>query len=110
MMLKSKVFFNLIFQALQEFAIMCKDSEISVVEGMLPFWPRLYCALAIDVEHRVREAAQLAHAAVVKRVGKSIALYLKQLAGAWFTSQYDTYPPAASTASNSFNVNDYHLT
>lgn len=105
-MLKSKIFFNLIFQALQEFAIMCKDSEISAVEGMLPFWPRLYCALAIDVEHRVREAAQLAHAAVVKRVGKSIALYLKQLAGAWFTSQYDTYPPAASTASNSFNVNN----
>lgn len=109
-MLKPKIFFKLIFQALQEFAIMCKDSEISAVEGMLPFWPRLYCALAIDVEHRVREAAQLAHAAVVKRVGKNIALYLKQLAGAWFTSQYDTYPSAASTASNSFNVNDYHLT
>ncbi|XP_017758583.1 PREDICTED: E3 ubiquitin-protein ligase listerin [Eufriesea mexicana] len=90
-------------KALQEFAIMCRDSEISAVEGMLPFWPRLYCALAIDVEHRVREAAQLAHAAVVKRVGKSIAMYLKQLAGAWFTSQYDTYPPAASAASNSFN-------
>ncbi|XP_076766423.1 E3 ubiquitin-protein ligase listerin [Xylocopa sonorina] len=90
-------------KALQEFAVMCKDSELSAVEGMLPFWPRLYCALAIDVEHRVREAAQLAHAAVVKRVGKGIAMYLKQLAGAWFTSQYDTYLPAASAASNSFN-------
>lgn len=91
------------YKALQEFAVMCRNSELSAVEGMLPFWPRIYCALAIDVEHRVREAAQLAHAAVVKRVGKSIAMYLKQLAGAWFTSQHDTYPPAASAANNSFN-------
>ncbi|XP_053980359.1 E3 ubiquitin-protein ligase listerin-like [Hylaeus volcanicus] len=91
------------YKALQEFAVMCRDSELSAVEGMLPFWPRKYCALAIDVEHRVREAAQLAHAALVKRVGKGIAVYLKQLAGAWFTSQHDTYPPAASAAINSFN-------
>ncbi|KOC69982.1 E3 ubiquitin-protein ligase listerin [Habropoda laboriosa] len=90
-------------KALQEFAVMCKESESSAVEGMLPFWPRLYCALAIDVEHRVRESAQVAHAAVVKRVGKGIAMYLKQVAGAWFTSQHDTYPPAASAATNSFN-------
>ncbi|XP_012139948.1 E3 ubiquitin-protein ligase listerin [Megachile rotundata] len=90
-------------KALQEFATMCKESELSAVEGMLPFWPRLYCALAIDVEHRVREAAQLAHAAVAKRVGKGIAMYLKQVAGAWFTSQHDTYPPAASAATYSFN-------
>ncbi|XP_031845099.2 E3 ubiquitin-protein ligase listerin [Nomia melanderi] len=90
-------------KALQEFAVLCRDSELSAVEGMLPFWPRLYCVLAIDIEHRVREGAQLAHAAVVKRVGKGIAMYLKQLAGAWFTSQYDTYAPAASAATNSFS-------
>ncbi|XP_076655771.1 E3 ubiquitin-protein ligase listerin [Halictus rubicundus] len=90
-------------KALLEFAVLCKDSELSAVEGMLPFWPRLYCVLAIDVEHRVREAAQIAHAAVVKRVGKGIAMYLKQLAGAWFTSQHDTYAPAASAATNSFS-------
>lgn len=90
-------------QALQEFATLCQDAELSVVEGMLPFWPRFYCALSIDIDHRVREAAQMAHAAVVKRIGKGIAMYLKQLAGAWFTSQYDTYPPAASAAINSFN-------
>lgn len=109
MILRLKIFIFDIFQALKEFAIMCKDSEMSAVEGMLPFWPRLYCALAIDIEHRVRESVQLAHAAVVKRVGRGIAMYLKQLAGAWFTSQYDTYPPAASAASNSFNVSDYNL-
>lgn len=91
------------YKALQEFATLCQDAELSAVEGMLPFWPRFYCALSIDIDHRVREAAQLAHAAVVKRIGKGIAMYLKQLAGAWFTSQYDAYPPAASAAANSFN-------
>ncbi|KAF7402902.1 hypothetical protein HZH66_005169 [Vespula vulgaris] len=91
------------YKALQEFATMCQTAELSAVEGMLPFWPRLYSVLAIDIEHKVREAAQVAHAAVVKRVGKGIAMYLKQVAGPWFTSQHDTYPPAASAATNSFN-------
>lgn len=94
---------NICTQALQEFITLCQNAEMPMVESVLPFWPRIYCALAIDIDHRVREATQLAHAAVVKRVGKGIATYLKQLAGAWFTSQYDTYPPAASVAINSFN-------
>lgn len=89
-------------KALQEFTELCNNSEIEKVEAMLPFWPRLYCLLVVDVEHRVREAAHIAHAAVVKRVGRNIAIYLKQIAGPWFTSQYDTYPPAASAATNSF--------
>ncbi|XP_036139185.1 uncharacterized protein LOC105831366 isoform X2 [Monomorium pharaonis] len=91
------------YKALQEFATLCQDAELLAMEGMLPFWPRFYCVLSIDIDHRVREATQLAHAVVVKRAGKRIAMYLKQLAGAWFTSQYDTYPPAASAATNSFN-------
>ncbi|XP_070157652.1 E3 ubiquitin-protein ligase listerin isoform X3 [Polyergus mexicanus] len=91
------------YKALQEFATLCQDAELSIIESMLSFWPRLYCALSIDIDHRVREAAQLAHAAVAKRIRKGIAIYLKQLAGAWFISQYDTYPPAASAAINSFN-------
>ncbi|XP_072761402.1 E3 ubiquitin-protein ligase listerin [Anoplolepis gracilipes] len=91
------------YKALQEFATLCQDAELSIIENVLPFWPRLYCALAIDIEHKVREAAQLAHAAIAKRIGKGIVIYLKQLAGVWFISQYDTYPPAASSAINSFN-------
>lgn len=90
-------------QALQEFATLCQETELSILESVLSFWPRLYCTLSIDIDHKVREAAQLAHAAVAKRIGKGIVIYLKQLAGAWFISQYDTYPPAASAAINSFN-------
>ncbi|XP_011301777.1 E3 ubiquitin-protein ligase listerin [Fopius arisanus] len=90
------------FKALQEFADLCRNSALPSVEAVLPFWPRLYCARAVDIDHRVREASQLAHSALVLRVGRSIALYLKQLAGPWFTSQFDTYPPAASAAASSF--------
>lgn len=90
-------------KALQEFMELCRDSEQSSFEGFLPFWSRLYGQLANDIEHKVREVTQLAHAKVVKRAGKNIAIHLKQLAGPWFTSQYDTYPPAASAALNSFN-------
>ncbi|KAK0182335.1 hypothetical protein PV327_000484 [Microctonus hyperodae] len=89
-------------KALQEFVNLCNTLPLSSVEAVLPFWPRLYHTLAGDIEHRVRESVQLAHAALVKRVGRNIAQYLKQLAGPWFTSQFDTYPLAASAATNSF--------
>ncbi|XP_014213334.1 E3 ubiquitin-protein ligase listerin [Copidosoma floridanum] len=91
------------YKALLEFSELCINLDLSVVETMLPCWPRYYCSLSIDVDHRVREAAQMAHAALVKRVGKMIATILKQVAGPWFVSQYDVYPPAASAASNCLN-------
>ncbi|XP_043478240.1 E3 ubiquitin-protein ligase listerin [Leptopilina heterotoma] len=90
-------------KALQEFMELCRESEQSSFESFLPFWSRLYGQLANDIEHKVREMTQLSHAIVVKRAGKHIAVHLKQLAGPWFTSQYDTYAPAASAALNSFN-------
>lgn len=90
-------------QALQEFASLCQTAELSAVESVLPFYPRPYLALAIDIEDRVREAAQIAHAALVERVGKGIEKYLNQLIGTWFTSQFDPYPLAASAARGSFN-------
>ncbi|XP_074105296.1 E3 ubiquitin-protein ligase listerin [Cotesia typhae] len=91
------------FKALQEFADLVKESPPQTVEAILPFWPKLYSTLAVDVEHRVRDAAQITHGVLVKKVGKSIASYLKQLAGPWFTSQFDPFPPAASAASNSLH-------
>ncbi|CAG2060103.1 unnamed protein product, partial [Timema podura] len=88
--------------ALQEFAELIRNSEQEAVKAVLPFWPRLYCHLVVDVEHRVRESAHQAHRAVVLRAKRNIAPYLRQLAGPWFTSQYDTYPPAASAATQAF--------
>lgn len=89
-------------KALQEFNDLVNASEVDVVVAVLPFWPRLYANLATDVEHRVREASQQSQAAVSKKCGKSIAPYLRQLAPSWITSQYDTYAPAASIATQSF--------
>lgn len=91
------------FQALQEFSQLCGSSEPDQVVAILPFWPRLYSLLALDVEHRVREAAHVAHRSVVLKVKRNIAPYLKQLAGPWFVAQCDTYAPAASAATMAFN-------
>lgn len=89
-------------KALQEFSELIRNSEPEAVKTVLPLWPRLYCHLAVDVEHRVREAAHQAQRAVVLRAKRNLAPYLRQLAGPWFTSQYDTYPPAATAASQAF--------
>lgn len=90
-------------KALQEFSQLCGSAEPDQVVAILPFWPRLYSLLALDVEHRVREAAHVAHRAVVSKVKRNIAPYLKQLAGPWFVAQCDTYAPAASAATICFN-------
>ena len=89
-------------KALQEFAELIGTSEMDTIISVLPFWPRLYVTLSTDVEHRVRETCQQAQAAIANKCGKNIAPYLRQLAPSWITSQYDTYAPAASIATSSF--------
>lgn len=91
-------------KGLQEFseAVKSIEGDATEVRAVLASWLRQYETLVTDSEHRVREAANLAHREVVKKVGKGIAPFLKQIAGAWFTSQYDTYAPAASAALLSF--------
>uniref|UniRef100_W4VS17 E3 ubiquitin-protein ligase listerin n=1 Tax=Corethrella appendiculata TaxID=1370023 RepID=W4VS17_9DIPT len=90
-------------KALQEFHELIQKTDVEILKAVLPFWPRLYCNLSMDCEHRVRECAQQAQAAIVLKVGKNIAPYLRQLAPQWIISQYDTYAPAASIATQSFN-------
>ncbi|XP_059612638.1 E3 ubiquitin-protein ligase listerin [Phlebotomus argentipes] len=89
-------------KALQEFSDIVTVSDVDLLKTILPFWPRLYVNLATDVEHRVREGAQQAHGALAGKVGKLIAPYLKQMAPVWIASQYDSYAPAASIATTSF--------
>lgn len=91
-------------KALQEFLELCSSASTDVAEvvAILPYWPRMYGSLSADVEHRVREAAQQAQSAVALKSGKQIAPFLRQLAPAWITGQFDTYAPAASLAQQSF--------
>ncbi|KAK9507549.1 hypothetical protein O3M35_007378 [Rhynocoris fuscipes] len=91
-------------KALTEFMNLCYESDDEAIKSALPSWIRLYGNLSLDIEHRIREAAHLAHHAVVTKVGRNLAPYIKQIAPYWFISQYDTYPPAASAASNSFKA------
>lgn len=91
-------------QALDEFKKLCQDCDVEMLKPVLPFWPRVYSALSTDEEHRVREAAHIAHRALVTKAGRNIAPYLKQLVGSWFTGQHDTYAPAASAAQTAFQV------
>jgi E3 ubiquitin-protein ligase listerin len=89
-------------KALQEFVELVAQADAIVFKALLPFWPRLYSNLATDVDHRVREMSQKAHSSVVIKAGKSIGKYLRLLGPAWISSQYDTYAPAASAATQSF--------
>lgn len=83
---------------------MIKNSESESLKALLPVWPRFYNVLATDVDNRVREAVHKSHQHLVLKVKRNIAPYLKQVMAPWFTSQYDTYPPAASAASQAFSV------
>lgn len=89
-------------KGLQELSDLIKNSEIEMIKPLLPLWPRFYGYLSIDIDHRVREASQQAQAAFLLKTGKHIAPYLKQLAGPWLTSQFDTHAIAASLALASF--------
>ncbi|XP_046392892.1 E3 ubiquitin-protein ligase listerin [Ischnura elegans] len=89
-------------KALQEFADLCKRSDGNEIKGALPLWPHIYNLLAMDADHRVREASHQAQRQLALVAKKNLAPYLKALAGPWFTGMYDTYPPAASAARQAF--------
>lgn len=85
-------------KALQEMAEVVKNSTVDEVNAALPYWVRLYKLLSTDTEHKVRDATQVAHAAIVKKCGRTIAPHLKQITPTWLTAQYDNFVPAATSA------------
>lgn len=89
-------------KGLQEFGDLCKEKTEEDLKGVLPFWPRIYNKVALDVDYRVREAAQQAMSALVVQVRRNLAPYLRGLMGAWLLSQCDTYPTVASAALAAF--------
>ncbi|XP_068126697.1 E3 ubiquitin-protein ligase listerin isoform X2 [Hyperolius riggenbachi] len=91
-------------KAMQEFGAMCKEREIETVRGVLPYWPRNYCKISLDLDRRVREATQQAFEQLVLKVKKYLAPHLKSLMGFWLLAQCDTYSPAASAARAAFEA------
>lgn len=91
-------------KALQEFASLCSSKDEDVVTAIIPFWPRIYNKVAIDVDHKVRELSQKATAALANRTGKAMAPHLKSIMGMWVVSMCDTYPTVASAANLAFTA------
>nr|DBA34456.1 TPA: hypothetical protein GDO54_002013 [Pyxicephalus adspersus] len=91
-------------KAMQEFGAMCKEREIETVRGVLPYWPRNYCKISLDLDRRVREATQQAFEQLILKVKKYLAPHLKSLMGFWLIAQCDTYSPAASAARAAFEA------
>ncbi|XP_062615887.1 E3 ubiquitin-protein ligase listerin-like [Saccostrea cucullata] len=91
-------------KALQEFSSLCKEKDEESVKAVLPYWPRIYNKMALDVDHRVREMTQTAMNTLVLRMRKNLAPNLKTLMGAWLLSQCDTYPTVATAAQQAFQT------
>ncbi|KAK2527212.1 Ltn1 [Columba guinea] len=89
-------------KAMQEFGTMCKEREVEVVKGVLPYWPRIYCKISLDHDRRVREATQQSFEQLILKVKKHLAPYLKSIMGYWLIAQCDIYSPAASAAKVAF--------
>jgi len=91
-------------KALQEFVEHCEQSSVEILKSVLPFWPRLFARLSVDSDRRVRENTAKAQGFYASKLGRSLAPHLKDLMGAWYTSQCDTYTPASSAAVNSLKT------
>lgn len=53
---------------------------------------------------QVREAAQVAHGALVAQVGKQLAPHLRSIMPAWILAMVDLHSPAAMAAKKVFQV------
>ncbi|XP_034034250.1 E3 ubiquitin-protein ligase listerin [Thalassophryne amazonica] len=91
-------------KALQDFGSMCQERDAEEVKGVLPYWPRIYCKIAVDHDRRVREVTQQAFEQLVLKVHRSLAPFLRSLMGHWMLAQCDTYSPAASAACQAFQA------
>lgn len=90
-------------KALQELNELIKKSDLETVCKILPFWPKIYCSLAVDFELRIRECTQQVHNSISLKCGKHIAPILRQISSVWIITQFDTYGPAASISFTSFS-------
>ncbi|XP_076078517.1 E3 ubiquitin-protein ligase listerin-like isoform X2 [Mytilus galloprovincialis] len=91
-------------RALQEFSVLCEEKDIEHLKAVLPFWPRIYNKVALDIDHKVRECTQQSMNTLVLRVRKNLAPYLKSLMGSWLLCQCDTYPTVSTAAQQAFQT------
>lgn len=90
-------------KALQEFNLLIKDKEEKDVKAVLPYWPRIYSKMVLDVDHRVRETVQQSMNILAMRLHRQLAPHLKKLMAYWLLSICDPYPTVATAAQQAFN-------
>ncbi|BFZ24762.1 hypothetical protein BsWGS_27801 [Bradybaena similaris] len=89
-------------KALQEFITLCCSKDEAAIKTVVPFWPRMYSKIAIDVDHKVRELSHKALASLASRAGKTLAPHLRSMMGLWMVGMCDTYPTVASASNTAF--------
>ncbi|XP_063619146.1 E3 ubiquitin-protein ligase listerin [Cydia splendana] len=85
-------------KALQELCDLVKKGDVEDVVAALGSWAHYYRQLTTDTDHKVREAAQVAHGVIAGACGRRLAPHLKSLLPPWLQAQYDEYAPAATAA------------
>lgn len=90
-------------KALQEFNLLIKDKEEKDVKAVLPYWPRIYSKMVLDVDYRVRETVQQSMNILAMRLHRQLAPHLKKLMAYWLLSICDPYPTVATAAQQAFN-------
>ncbi|KAJ3337142.1 listerin E3 ubiquitin protein ligase 1 [Gonapodya sp. JEL0774] len=75
-----------------------------VVQALLPVWAGLYPRLAGDADRRVRELVGVAHLEVIRKAGRGVAPYLRDLAGAWVAATFDPAREVARVAQNALQT------
>lgn len=80
------------------------DSVIAHVVDIYLFQIRMYGKLTIEVDRRVRLAANNVHMLIATNAKKKLAPHLKEFIGAWILTLFDQSPDVAKCAKSSFEV------
>ncbi|KAI9028280.1 hypothetical protein CLU79DRAFT_832688 [Phycomyces nitens] len=90
-------------KALEELEAYLKAHQESI-PAILATWVTMYGKLTVEVDRRVRLAANSVHALVTSHAGKKLAPHLKDFVGPWMMTQFDQSRDVARAAKASFEA------
>ncbi|KAI8147972.1 hypothetical protein BJV82DRAFT_594115 [Fennellomyces sp. T-0311] len=90
-------------KALEELESYLK-ANTSVIPSVISSWTKIYVKLTIEVDRRVRLAANNVHKLISTEAKKKLAPHLKEFVGAWLITMFDQSPDVARAAKSSFET------
>ncbi|KAI9491003.1 hypothetical protein BDB00DRAFT_940644 [Zychaea mexicana] len=90
-------------KALEELEAYLKANK-DAVPAVVSSWTKMYTKLTIEVDRRVRLAANNVHLLISTNAKKKLAPHLKEFIGAWLITMFDQSPDVARAARNSFEI------